>query len=129
MILTVPSGSADNRPLIHAPTVEFFKITMKIGIPKEIVDGERRVAATPDVVSKLTKNGLAVWLEHGAGEAADFEDAAYEAVGGQFTDAAGALGCDIVAKVRKPTPAEVEYTLSLHTLFRSKPSLLHTLKV
>ncbi len=81
---------------------------MKIGIPKEIVDGERRVAATPDVVSKLTKNGLAVWLEHGAGEAADFEDAAYEAVGGQFTDAAGALGCDIVAKVRKPTPAEVE---------------------
>ncbi|MCP5306881.1 MAG: Re/Si-specific NAD(P)(+) transhydrogenase subunit alpha [Chromatiaceae bacterium] len=81
---------------------------MKIGIPKEIVDGERRVAATPDVVAKLTKNGLAVWLEHGAGEAADFEDAAYEAVGGQFTDAAGALGCDIVAKVRKPTPAEVE---------------------
>lgn len=80
---------------------------MNIGIPKEHLDGEARVATTPEVAKKLVANGLTVMLERGAGEGSHYPDAAYEEAGVQLTDAAGALGCDLVAKVRKPTAAEV----------------------
>jgi len=80
---------------------------MKIGIPKEHLDGEARVATTPEVAKKLVANGLTVMLERGAGEGSHYPDAAYEEAGVQLTDAAGALGCDLVAKVRKPTAGEV----------------------
>lgn len=80
---------------------------MKVGIPRERITGETRVATTPEIAKKLVANGLTVMLERGAGEAAHYADAAYEEVGVQLTDAAGALGCDIVAKVRKPLADEV----------------------
>ena len=80
---------------------------MKVGIPKEIAQGEARVAATPEIAKKLVSGGLQVMLERGAGEAAHFPDADYEAAGVELTDAAGALSCAIVAKVRKPTLDEV----------------------
>ena len=80
---------------------------MKLGIPKERVDGERRVATTPEIAKKLVAGGLTVMLERGAGAAAHYTDAAYEEVGVQLTDAAGALGCDIVVQVRKPTVEQV----------------------
>jgi NAD(P) transhydrogenase subunit alpha len=79
---------------------------MKVGIPKERTAGESRVATTPDIAKKLVASGLQVLLERGAGEAAHFADAAYEAVGVTLTDAAGAFDCDIVAKVRKPSAEE-----------------------
>ena len=81
---------------------------MKLGIPKERVEGETRVATTPDIANKLVAGGVEVLLERGAGESAQYTDAAYEATGVQLTDRAGALGCDIVAKVRKPLPDEVD---------------------
>ena len=81
---------------------------MKLGIPKERVEGETRVATTPDIAKKLVAGGLEVLLERGAGESAQYTDAAYEAAGVQLADRAGALGCDIVAKVRKPLPDEVD---------------------
>lgn len=80
---------------------------MKLGIPKETLDGEARVATTPEIAKKLIAGGLEVLVECGAGDAAHYPDADYEAVGVQLTDTAGALGCDIVAKVRKPTANEV----------------------
>jgi len=80
---------------------------MKLGIPKEQAVGETRVATTPEIAKKMTAGGLSVLLERGAGEAAHYTDADYEAAGVELTDAAGALGCDIVAKVRKPTEHEV----------------------
>lgn len=80
---------------------------MKIGIPKESVDGEARVATTPEIARKLIGAGLEVVLERGAGAASHYTDAAYEEVGVQLADAAGALACDIVAKVRKPSMDEV----------------------
>ncbi len=80
---------------------------MKVGIPKELVDGERRVATTPDIAQKMVAAGLEIMLERGAGEASHYTDSAYEAAGVQLTDAAGALGCDLVAKVRRPSEAEV----------------------
>ena len=80
---------------------------MKVGIPKERADGEARVATTPEIAKKLVAGGLTVLLERGAGAAAYYSDEAYEQAGVQLTDAAGALACDIVAKVRRPLEDEV----------------------
>ena len=52
---------------------------MLIGIPKESLHGETRVAATPDTVTKLIKLGFEVAVQSAAGAAASFDDAAYEA--------------------------------------------------
>ena len=54
---------------------------MKIGVIKEIEFGERRVALIPEVVSRLVKNGLEVFIESHAGESSFFSDAAYEKFG------------------------------------------------
>jgi NAD(P) transhydrogenase subunit alpha len=80
---------------------------MKVGIPKEQANGEARVATTPEIARKLVSGGLELVMERGAGAAAHYSDAAYEEAGVLLTDAAGAFGCDIVAKVRKPTADEV----------------------
>lgn len=80
---------------------------MKLGVPKETVVGEMRVATTPDVVKSLVSQGLEVVLESGAGEGSHYHDEAYIAAGATIGDAAAALGCELVAKVRKPTAGEV----------------------
>ena len=54
---------------------------MKIGIPKEVHQGERRVAATPESVKKLQKLGFDIVVEAGAGSAASFTDDAYQDAG------------------------------------------------
>jgi NAD(P) transhydrogenase subunit alpha len=84
--------------------------SQRIGVPKEIFPGEKRVATVPDVVSKLSKLGFAVVLEQGAGELADLSDEAYVQAGATIAPNAAALwsGCDIVFKVRAPTSAEVD---------------------
>ena len=82
------------------------EIKMKVGIPKETFVGETRVATTPEIAKKLIATGLEVAVERGAGVAAHYPDAAYEAVGVVLTDTAGAFDADIVAKVRKPTTEE-----------------------
>ncbi len=80
---------------------------MKLGIPKEILDGETRVAATPDVVKNLVGLGLEVCVEHAAGVAAHYPDQAYTEAGATLVDAATALACELIAKVRKPSLDEV----------------------
>jgi H+-translocating NAD(P) transhydrogenase subunit alpha len=79
---------------------------MLIGIPLETTAGETRVAVTPETARKLIAQGHALRLQSGAGVAASAPDAAYEAVGVQVTDAAGAWGCDLVLKVRPPAIEE-----------------------
>ena len=54
---------------------------MKLGIPKETVAGESRVATTPEIAKKIVAGGVEVLLERGAGEASHYTDAAYEEVG------------------------------------------------
>jgi NAD(P) transhydrogenase subunit alpha len=75
---------------------------MKVGVPKETAQGERRVALVPDLVSKL--DGIEVVVEQEAGVTASFTDDA-------FTEAGAAIGnpwaADLVAKVRKPSDDEV----------------------
>ncbi len=80
---------------------------MKIGVPKEIVPGERRVALTPDATAALVKGGLQVVVERGAGEGAFHSDAAFEAAGARIVADIYAEA-DVVLKVQKPTLDEVD---------------------
>lgn len=77
---------------------------MLIGIPRESLPGETRVAATPQTVGQIIKLGYAVVVESGAGAASSFSDAAYVDAGaeiGQVWDA------DVVLKVNAPDDAEI----------------------
>jgi len=80
-----------------------------IGIPREILPGEKRVATVPDVVQKLLKLGFTVAVQAGAGEAASIGDDAYRAAGASIVpDAAGLWSAsDIIFKVRAPTRDEL----------------------
>ena len=82
---------------------------MLIGVPRETAAGELRVACTPTTARKLTGLGLEVVVESGAGMASAFPDEAYVAAGASI-DATGdqAFGADIVLRVRRPSPDEVE---------------------
>jgi NAD(P) transhydrogenase subunit alpha len=70
-----------------------------VGIPRETGAGEKRVATVPAVVPSLTKLGLEVVVERGAGEAAGFLDEAYTAKGARVADRAEVLGSGLVAAV------------------------------
>ena len=85
---------------------------MHIGVPAETVAGETRVAATPETVKKIMAQGHTVAVQSGAGVAASVTDAAYEAAGAQITDAAGALGAELVLKVRAPSATELTHMKS-----------------
>jgi NAD(P) transhydrogenase subunit alpha len=77
---------------------------MKIGIPKEVRPGERRVAATPDTVGRLRKLGFEVSVESGAGLGASFDDLAYESAGATLVADPRVLwaSADLVLKVQPP---------------------------
>jgi NAD(P) transhydrogenase subunit alpha len=80
---------------------------MQIGVPAETMAGESRVAVTPETVKKLKAQGHTLCVQSGAGTAASVTDEAYVAAGAEITDAAGALGCELVLKVRSPQAAEL----------------------
>ncbi|PID35920.1 MAG: NAD(P)(+) transhydrogenase (Re/Si-specific) subunit alpha [Rhodobacterales bacterium] len=83
---------------------------MKIGVPKETIAGENRVAMTPESAGMLQKLGYECLIQAGAGEAAGFSDAAYEAAGVEVVKTAAALwkAADIIAKVRPPSETELK---------------------
>ncbi len=83
---------------------------MKIGTPKETYKGENRVAMTPDSAVQLQKLGYECLIEKGAGAAAGFSDAAYEAAGVEVMKTAASLwkAADIIAKVRQPDATELK---------------------
>ena len=80
---------------------------MQIGVPTETAVGETRVAVTPETAKKLVAQGHTVLVQSGAGRAASAVDEAYQAVGAQITDAASALGAELVLKVRAPSDSEL----------------------
>ncbi|MEP3036166.1 MAG: Re/Si-specific NAD(P)(+) transhydrogenase subunit alpha [Pseudoruegeria sp.] len=83
---------------------------MKIGVPKEVFDGEARVAMTPESALQLQKLGYDCAIESGAGALAGFSDDAYAANGVEVLDTAASLwkASDIVAKVRQPNATEMK---------------------
>jgi NAD(P) transhydrogenase subunit alpha len=91
---------------------------LKIGTPKEIFEGENRVAMTPESALQLQKLGHSCVIERGAGAAAGFDDAAYEAADVEVVQSAAALyeTADVVAKVRPPSEDEVKHLREGQTL-------------
>ncbi|MDI9243876.1 Re/Si-specific NAD(P)(+) transhydrogenase subunit alpha [Marinobacter sp. CHS3-4] len=77
---------------------------MKIGIPKEIFEDERRVAATPTSVKKLIDLGYEVLIESGAGDSADYADDTYKTAGASIIEDTKTLwsDADLILKVRAP---------------------------
>ena len=80
---------------------------MLIGVPRELLDNESRVAATPKTVQQILKLGFEVIVEHDAGFKASFEDQAFVAAGAKVGDAAQVWQADIIFKVNAPTDDEI----------------------
>ena len=81
---------------------------MLIGVPREIANGERRVALVPEVVSQLTKAGHRVVVERGAGLRAGFTDEAYRTAGCDLADSADEIysTAQMILKVQRPARNE-----------------------
>ena len=80
---------------------------MLIGVPRERLDNESRVAATPKTVQQILKLGFDVIVEHDAGFKASFEDQAFAAAGAKVGDTAQVWQADIIFKVNAPTDDEI----------------------
>ena len=82
---------------------------MKVGVPKETAEGERRVALVPEVTRKLTGDDHEVVIEADAGAAALIPDALFQEAGAKVVgDTGAAWDVDVVAKVQRPSPEEIE---------------------
>ena len=80
---------------------------MLIAVPKEIKDGEKRVALVPDVISKLTRLGLDVVIESGAGTYSQGSDAEFESAGAKVVAGDVLKSADVVLSVQPLTPAQM----------------------
>ncbi len=106
---------------------------MRIGVPRENLDDENRVAATPKTVEQLIGLGYQVAVEAGAGQRAALPDASYTAAGAEIVDANQAWGADLVIAVNEPTDAELDTMrpgATLITFLRpaQQPELLERLR-
>ena len=83
---------------------------MIVGVPREIKDGEHRVAIAPAGVDAMTRGGHQVLIETGAGADSGIPDAEYAEHGARIVDAATAWGeAEMVVKVKEPLPSEYGY--------------------
>ncbi len=91
---------------------------MIIGTPKEVFEGEARVAMTPESATQLQKLGYECMIESGAGKGAGYSDADYKDAGVTVKKTANALwkDADIIAKVRQPDAAELKHLKAGKTL-------------
>lgn len=81
---------------------------MLIGVPRELLDGETRVAATPKTVEQIKKLGFDVLIESGAGFKASFEDNAFLNAGANIGTQQEVWNADIIFKVNAPTETEID---------------------
>lgn len=84
---------------------------MKIGVLKEIKDGECRAALTPGNVHTLRTEGHGVLVQTGAGALSGFSDAEYKRAGARLTPSAKQIwrGCDLIVKVKEPLKSEIPF--------------------
>lgn len=83
-------------------------MAITVGVPGESAEGERRVALVPDVVNRLSKKGIQVIVEKGAGTSAFYSDEAYTEQGATLGSRGDAFGADVVLKVQPPNPEEID---------------------
>ncbi len=93
-------------------------MTFRIGIPREIKEGESRVAAIPQCVSTLRKAGAKVFVQRGAGTGSGFEDREYTRAGATVVSSAeDAWDADLVIKVKEPLSREFRFLTGRKALF------------
>lgn len=80
---------------------------MRLAVPTEIRDGEKRVALVPDIINKLTRLGLEVSIQSGAGLNAQASDAAFEAAGATIVTGDVLKDADVVLSVSPLTPQQI----------------------
>ncbi|MFP3029579.1 MAG: Re/Si-specific NAD(P)(+) transhydrogenase subunit alpha [Arsenophonus sp.] len=80
---------------------------MHIGVPKERISNEARIAVTPLTVKQLIKLGFSVLVEREAGHLASFEDVVYEQAGAEIVEQQSVWNADIIFKVNAPLEAEI----------------------
>ena len=81
---------------------------MRISVPKEIKSGEKRVALVPDIISKLTKAGLEVVIESGAGVSAEYSDKQFNDAGAQIKSGEVLTNSDVILSVQPLNPAQMK---------------------
>jgi len=80
---------------------------MRVAVPREIRPGEKRVALVPDIINKLTRAGLEVIIESGAGAHADFSDQQFTEVGATVKSGTVINDADVIASVQPLTPDQM----------------------
>lgn len=90
-----------------------------IGVPKEIKQGEKRVALVPHNVQQLTSAGFEVLIESGAGDSAGFNDQCYRDSGAVIAATAQSLysNSSLIVKVKEPIEPEFKLITNKHTIF------------
>lgn len=91
---------------------------MRIGVPREVMDAEHRVALAPAGARELVGYGHEVVVERGAGEGSGLRDEAYERAGAKVVDAPeDAWAAELVCKVKEPLDVELEHLREDLTVF------------
>jgi alanine dehydrogenase len=92
---------------------------MNVGVPREIKNGETRVAMTPDLCRRLTGLGCTVFVERGAGRTAGFQDREYKTAGARLASTAAGVWkhADLILKVKEPLESEFRFLRRGLTLF------------
>lgn len=96
--------------------LEFPRAFMSIGVPKENLYKEKRVALTPNMVNKFRMLGFRVQVEQGAGKTADFFDEDYENSGAEIVGGDDVWDNDVILKIQKPNDDEIEMLSSASLL-------------
>ena len=81
---------------------------MRVAVPREVREGEKRVALVPDVISKLTKLGYEVAIESGAGVASQASDDLYRSAGASVVNGDVLSGADVVLSVQPLNPVQMK---------------------
>lgn len=102
---TAPAVSSAGPKTAEVQGVPYSKLT--IGVPKEILNNEKRVAVTPTVAAAFIKKGFSVNIEDSAGLGAKFRNEDYASIGASIVDRNKAYGSDIILKVRPPQETEL----------------------
>src|SRR5216683_8151143 len=100
------TGGQVDRGVSNGPSID-SEAQMIVSVPKESAPGERRVALVPELVPKLTKAGLEIVVQSGAGAAAGFLDPSYIGVGARIEPEVFDKA-DVLLKVQPPTAVEIE---------------------
>lgn len=106
-VITASNASALNRSRYIQQQLRSLQ-GLVVGVPKESLDGEHRVALSPQNIGKLTKAGATINIETLAGDLSGFSDEAYRAAGAHIVSAEEAWKAQVVAKVRPPTLSEAQ---------------------